>query len=326
MDKSLLSIVIPVYNAARFLERSIGSVRNQTSENLEIIVVDDGSKDESLRMLNAFAAEDPRIKVLSKENGGSSSARNAGLKLVTGRFVGFIDADDYIEPDMYENLYTALDADFDADAAQILSCEEDEAGNIIKAFGEGFDDSDSFTGKEFFRQLLLHRGDSSFCTKLFRKEFFEGFSFSEGRLNEDFELLVNMSSSMRKVLNVKKPGYHIILRGQSNTRGAYKQSFYENVMENADKMLELTGRKFPEYKKDAIHFYLMQAMWFLLHIPAEEMTKDNALYTSVMKKVKEYRGNIWSDKYLTGKHKRNLILFAYFPGKLIKQTHERLKK
>ena len=131
---------------------------------------------------------------------------------------------------------------------------------------------------------------------------------------------------MRKVLNVKKSGYHIILRGQSNTRGAYKQSFYENVMENADKMLELTDRKFPEYKKDAIHFYLMQAMWFLLHIPAEEMTKDNALYTSVMKKVKEYRGNIWSDKYLTGKHKRNLILFAYFPGKLIKQTHERLKK
>lgn len=326
MDKPLLSIVIPVYNAARFLERSIGSVRNQTYENLEIIVVDDGSGDDSLKMLNAFASADPRIKVLSKENGGSSSARNAGLKLVTGRFVGFIDADDYIEPDMYENLFNALDADYDADAAQILSCEEDESGRIIKAFGEGFDDADSYSGREFFRTLLLHRGDSSFCTKLFRKEFFEGFSFSEGRLNEDFELLVNMSSSLRKVLNVKKPGYHIILRGQSNTRGAYKQSFYENVMENADKMLELTERKFPEYRKDAIHFYLMQAMWFFLHIPADEMTKENTLYTSVMRKVKEYRGNIWGDKYLTGKHKRNLILFSYFPAKMIKKTHERLKK
>ncbi len=326
MDKPLLSIVIPVYNAARFLERSIGSVRNQTYENLEIIVVDDGSKDESLQILNAFASEDPRIKVLTKENGGSSSARNAGLKAVTGRFIGFIDADDYIEPDMYENLLAALDADYDADAAQILSCEEDESGKIIKAFGEGFDDADSFTGREFFRTLLLHKGDSSFCTKLFRKEFFEGFSFSEGRLNEDFELLVNMSSSMRKVLNVKKPGYHIILRGQSNTRGAYKQNFYENVMENADKMIELSERKFPEYRSEAIHFYLMQAMWFLLHIPSEEMTKDNALYTSVMSKVKEYRGHIWGDGNLSGKHKRNLILFAYFPAKLIKKTHERIKK
>ena len=326
MDKPLLSIVIPVYNAASFLERSIGSVRNQTYENLEIITVDDGSKDESLQMLNGYATQDPRLKVISKENGGSSSARNAGLKAATGKYIGFIDADDYIEPDMYMNLLTALEGDFDADAAQILSCEEDESGNVIKAFGEGFDEADSFSGREFFRSLLLHKGDSSFCTKLFRKDFFEGFSFSEGRLNEDFELLVNMSSSIRKLIAVRKPGYHIILRGQSNTRGAYKQSFYENVMENADKMLELTERKFPEYQKDAIHFYLMQAMWFLLHIPSDEMTKDNALYTSVMKKVKAFRGNIPGDKYLSGKHKRNLILFAFFPARLIKKTHERLKK
>lgn len=326
MDKPLVSIVIPVYNAAKYLERSIGSVRKQTYENLEVICVDDGSKDESLQMLKGYAAEDPGIKVISKENGGSSSARNAGLKVATGKYIGFIDADDYIETDMYMNLVSALENDFDADAAQILSCEEDEEGKVIKAFGEGFDESVSFSGREFFRSLLLHRGDSSFCTKLFRKDFFEGFSFSEGRLNEDFELLVNMSSSIRKLLTVRKPGYHIILRGQSNTRGAYKQSFYENVMENADKMLELTERKFPEYKEDAIHFYLMQAMWFLLHIPADEMNKDNILYTSVMKKVKSFKGNILKDKYLTGKHKRNLILFAFFPAKLVKKIHERIKK
>ena len=326
MDKPLVSIVIPVYNAAKYLERSVGSVRNQTYDNLEMIAVDDGSNDESLQMLKGFSAQDPRIKVISKENGGSSSARNAGLKQATGKYIGFIDADDYIEPDMYMNLVTALEGDFDADAAQILSCEEDEDGKLIKAFGEGFDIPDFFTGRDFFRSLLLHKGDSSFCTKLFRKDFFEGFSFSEGRLNEDFELLVNMSSSIRKLLNVRKPGYHIILRGQSNTRGTYKQSFYENVMENADKMLELTERKFPEYKKEAVHFYLMQAMWFLLHIPSENMTKDNTLYTSVMKKVKAFRGEILADKDLSGKHRRNLILFAFFPARLIKKTHERLKK
>ena len=326
MDKPLVSIVIPVYNAARFLERSIGSVRNQTYENLEIICVDDGSKDESLKILKCYASADPRITVISKENGGSSSARNAGLKSAKGRYVGFIDADDYIEPDMYMNLLDALENDFNADAAQILSCEEDENGNVIKAFGEGFDEAESQTGREFFRSLLLHRGDSSFCTKLFRRDFFEGFSFSEGRLNEDFELLVNMSSSIRKLLTVRKPGYHIILRTQSNTRGDYKQSFYENVMENADKMLDLTERKFPEYRKDAVHFYLMQAMWFLLHIPVSEMNKNNTLYTSVMKKVKAFRGSILTDKNLTGKHKRNLILFAFFPAKFVKKTHERLKK
>ncbi len=326
MDNPLISIVIPVYNAADYLERSIGSVRKQTYENIEIITVDDGSKDDSLSILEKYASEDPRIKVISKENGGSSSARNAGLKAATGKYLGFIDADDYIEPDMYENLLNALDNDFDADAAQILSCEEDEKGRIIKAFGEGFDESQCLSGREYFRSLLRHKGDSSFCTKLFRKDFFEGFSFSEGRLNEDFELLVNMSSSIRKILTVRKPGYHIILRGQSNTRGTYRQSFYENVMENADKMLEITDRKFPEFKEDAIHFYLMQAMWFLLHIPSDEMKKENGLYTSVMKKVKAYRKYILPDEDLSGKHKRNLILFAYFPARLIKKTHERLKK
>ncbi len=326
MDNPLISIVIPVYNAAEYLERSIGSVRKQTYEKLEIITVDDGSKDDSLKILEGFASEDPRIKVISKENGGSSSARNAGLKAATGKYLGFIDADDYIEPDMYENLLNALDNDFDADAAQILSCEEDEEGRIIKAFGEGFDEAQCLSGREYFRSLLRHKGDSSFCTKLFRKDFFEGFSFSEGRLNEDFELLVNMSSSIRKILTVRKPGYHIILRSQSNTRGTYRQSFYENVMENADKMLEITDRKFPEFKEDAIHFYLMQAMWFLLHIPSDEMKKENGLYTSVMKKVKAYRKYILPDEDLSGKHKRNLILFAYFPARLIKKTHERLKK
>ena len=97
-------------------------------------------------------------------------------------------------------------------------------------------------------------------------------------------------------------------------------------MRQKTQMLELTDRKFPEYKDDAIHFYLMQAMWFLLHIPADEMTKDNALYTSVIKKVKAFRGNILSDKNFSGKHKRNLILFAFLPAKLVKKTHERLKK
>ena len=326
MDKPLISIIIPVYNAAKYLERSLDSVSLQTYRNLEIIAVDDGSSDGSLNILETYAAQDPRYRVIHKENGGSSSARNAGLKIATGDYVGFIDADDYIESDMYENLLNAFDEDADADVTQILSCEEDENGRVIKAFGEGFDLSEGFSGREYFRTLLLHTGDSSFCTKLFRRDFFEGFSFSEGRLNEDFELLVKMSESMRSLRVCKKPGYHIILRAQSNTRGDYRQSFYENVMENADRMLDLTDRKYPDLKKEAVHFYMMQAMWFLLHIPAEEMNPDNALYVRVMKKVKEYRKTIFADPYLQGKHRRNLMILAYLPARQIKRLHSAIKR
>ena len=326
MGNALISIIIPVYNAAGYLERSLGSVRAQTYTNLEIITVDDGSKDDSLKMLNSFALSDSRIKVISKENGGSSSARNAGLREATGEYIGFIDADDYIEPDMYENLAKVLDEDPNADVSQIQSCEEDENGEKIKAFGEGFLAYEEFTGREFFRALLIHQGDSSFCTKLFRREFFEGFSFSEGRLNEDFELLVNMSEKMNLLKVCKKPGYHIILRGQSNTRGDYKQSFYENVMENADKMLALTAKNYPEFKEEAAHFYLMQAMWFLLHIPVSEMNRGNELYTKVYKKVRAHRSFIRRDPYLIKKYRRNLLIFAYLSAKSVKMLYGMLKK
>ena len=326
MDKPLISIIIPVYNAASYLERSMESVLGQTYRELEIIAVDDGSKDASADILERYAKADPRLKVIRKENGGSSSARNAGLKAVTGDYIGFIDADDYIESDMYENLLKAFDEDADADITQILSCEENEDGCIVKGFGEGFDTGTSFSGRAYFETLLLHRGDSSFCTKLFRKDFFEGFSFSEGRLNEDFELLVKMSEKMKTLIVCRKPGYHIILRGQSNTRGVYKQSFYENVMENADRMLALTHEKYPDLENAATHFYLMQAMWFLLHIPVSEMTDDNRLYKEVSSKVRSCKAFIKNDKNLEGKNRRNLILFSTFSPRTVRKIHSALKR
>ncbi len=325
MGKALISIIIPVYNAAKYLGTSLKDVTGQSYENLEIIAVNDGSSDDSLKILEGFAENDPRIRVLNKENGGSSSARNAGLKAATGDYIGFMDADDHIESDMYENLAGILDSAPETDVAQILSCEETDEGKTVKAFGEGFDKSESFTGKEFLRALLRHKGDSSFCTKLFRKEFFEGFSFSEGRLNEDFELLVSMCEKIRVLKVCERPGYHIILREQSNTRGVFKQSFYENVMENADRMIALTEEKYPDLKNEAIHFYLMQAMWFLLHIPVSEMKPENDLYVRVISKVQSCKWFILKDKDLEGKHRRNLILFAFFPAKTIKKLHESLK-
>ena len=326
MENALISIIIPVYNAAKFLERSLGSVLKQSYRNLEIITVDDGSTDDSLELLNSFAASDSRVKVIHKENGGSSSARNAGLKISTGEYIGFIDADDYIEYDMYENLARLLDEDPKADVSQILSCEENENGELIKAFGDGFTDEEQQTGRDFFRALLLHRGDSSFCTKLFRREFFEGFSFPEGRLNEDFDLLVKMSEKLELLKVCREPGYHIVLSTQSNTRGAYRQSFYENVMENAEKMLALSAKKYPGLKEEAAHFYLVQAMWLLLHIPVSEMNRDNKLYTKVYGNVKSHKRFIRRDPYLTKKQRRNLLIFAYLPAKSVKRLFGIIKK
>ena len=107
-ESPLISIIIPVYNVAPFLSQCIQSVLDQTYTHLEVIIVDDGSTDESPAICDKFAKLDTRIKVIHKKNGGLSDARNAGLDIASGDFIGFVDSDDWIENDMYETLYNLL--------------------------------------------------------------------------------------------------------------------------------------------------------------------------------------------------------------------------
>ena len=101
-----VSVIIPVYNVEKYLERCVESIRNQTLIDIEIILVDDGSPDNCPQICDEFAKKDSRIKVLHKKNGGLSSARNVGLYVATGEYIGYIDSDDYAELDMFEKLYT----------------------------------------------------------------------------------------------------------------------------------------------------------------------------------------------------------------------------
>lgn len=108
MEKPIVSIILPVYNVAPYLHQSLDSIVNQTLKNIEIICVDDGSTDESGKILDEYQAKDPRFKVIHKKNEGTGAARNDGLKLATGECIGFVDPDDWILPNMYERLYSIL--------------------------------------------------------------------------------------------------------------------------------------------------------------------------------------------------------------------------
>ena len=124
----LISVIIPVYNVVDLLPKCVDSIRRQTYRNLEIILVDDGSTDNSGALAEKMALEDKRIRVFHKENGGSSSARNLGISKAQGDYIGFVDSDDYIEPEMYEKLLaTALEENLLM--VQISRDEIDEVGN-----------------------------------------------------------------------------------------------------------------------------------------------------------------------------------------------------
>ena len=130
----MISVIVPVYNAEKYLRQCMDSILSQTLQNLEVICVDDGSIDESASILDHYAEIDRRVKVIHKENGGLVSARKTGLKAAKGAYIGYVDSDDWIEPDMYEKLLAVL-ADGKADIAMCGRFED--TGNVSKAVHHG---------------------------------------------------------------------------------------------------------------------------------------------------------------------------------------------
>lgn len=318
MDE-LLSIVVPVYNVERYLDNTITHIINQTYKNLEIILVDDGSKDSSGKICDKYAESDSRIKVIHKENGGSSTARNKGIEAATGKYIGFLDADDTADETMYESLYKVA-CEKNAVLVQCMSRDFDEDGNMLKGPYKDGGNVTFLSPEENFRLLMLHEGDSSFCTKLIRADFCKKFRFPENKLNEDFELVMEMLVASDGFYSLEEPHYDILIRNGSNQRSGFKPQLYEAVIDNSDMALEVAQKRFPKYLKEAERFWFYQRLMFLLHIPVKLMRKDNAYYVKVISEIKASRENFENNPFLTVKEKRNLKILSVCP-KLSKRVH-----
>lgn len=333
MERPLISVIIPIYNIEEYLERCVLSVCNQTYDNLEIILVDDGSTDGTGKLCDELAKRDGRIKVFHKENGGSSTARNLGIENATGLYYGFVDSDDYVSEDMYRLLLESILKN-NAEIAQVGRDEIDEEGNLLPNICEPPKQETFFSAVDFITELLMHRGDCSFCTKLVSAKLFEGRRFPVGELNEDFKLLMHMLQETGGVVSLPQQTYHVFYRMGSNTRKKDKDAFsrvYSDNVNNADMALELVknmegieqDRK-QELVKIAERFGLFQRMDYLLHIPISKMKKENEEYRSVCGYVKKHWFKMIRNPYLTGKNKIYLTLFAVAP-KGIRVLHSKWK-
>lgn len=322
--ENLISIIVPVYNVEPYLDKCITQIVNQTYTQLEIILVDDGSTDRSLEICRKYAGQDSRIKVISKRNGGSSSARNVGIEAATGEYIGFLDADDWAEVTMYEVLFQAMENP-QCKIAQVMSRDYDELGNLLKDGYRLSGEMKLLSREEMFRLLMLHEGDSSFCTKLFRADFMKQYRFLENRLNEDFELILRMLPAVENVTSIEKAQYNILIRGGSNQRSGFSKTLYEAVIENSDKAQAMMKEWFPTCEKEAERFFFWQRLDFLLHIPTKLMKKDNACYQKVIKEVRDGK-SLWQENdFLTPKEKKNLKILSICP-RFSRQVHGILMK
>ncbi len=315
-EKSTITIIIPVYNKEAYLERCLDSVLAQTYPHLEVLLIDDCSKDDSLRICEDYAKKDSRVRVIKQaENAGASAARNAGIEAATGDYIGFTDADDWIEPGMYETLLEAIGkAKPGSHMVQLMSRNYAPDGTLVVPPRREDGKTEVLPRDDYFRELIMHEGDSSFCTKLFERDFLQKFRFAVGKKNEDFELLLRMIPELEAgIPTVGVAGYNIRLSEDSVTRGEYKQELYEDMMYNAFTACRVARDHYPEYLEEGRRFRLVQALDFLLHIPIEKMQRKNAFYMRIVRFVRSEKTEIRNNRYLNRKQRNYLKLLAFSP-------------
>ncbi|MBQ1291241.1 MAG: glycosyltransferase [Lachnospiraceae bacterium] len=204
-----ISIAVAVYNGEAYLHRCIDSLLNQTYQNLEIILVDDGSTDESPRICDAYAKKDPRVKVVHKKNGGLASGRNAGIDAATGTYMAFFDEDDWAEPEMYENLLWAL-KEFGADLAVTRY-------RWVYQDGTAEASTDSvilMEGQEALEQYI-HENDAiqiqnAAWNKLYPRALIGDLRFEENRWYEDVLYTTKLLTKVSKVIYLDQALYNYV--------------------------------------------------------------------------------------------------------------------
>jgi glycosyltransferase involved in cell wall biosynthesis len=293
---------------------------------LEILLVDDGSTDGTDRLCEELAEKDSRMKVYHKKNGGASSARNMGIRMAEGDYLGFVDSDDYIEPYVYEKMMKVM-KEQGCTVVQISRDEVDEEGNRLPNVCVPPQEVRFCGTKTFIRELLLHQGDCSFCTKLVKKELFAEHLFPEGMLNEDFRLLIELLQEIDGIYILPEQGYHVVCRRESTTRTKTKDSFsrvFLDIVDNADLMQEMVDRDFPDLHAYAVRFNLYQRLDYLLHVPIPQMKRTNTFYNNVKKYLRSHVKDILTNPYLTQKQRVYLLLLAGAPG-TVRRVHRAIR-
>ncbi|MBQ8822675.1 MAG: glycosyltransferase [Lachnospiraceae bacterium] len=215
-----ISVIVPVYNTEKYLEKCVESIINQTYENLEIILVDDGSTDGSGAIIDGFAQRDGRIIVVHKENGGAGSARNSGLDMATGSYIGFVDSDDWLECGMYQALVDAMEDELLDMVICNYSIDLGEVHQTMK--NRKCVSEDVFDTQQLLRYVFQrddYKGVTAYVVnKIFRRELVinEGIRF-DGKylIGEDVLWFSKVSLKCKRIRYIDEMFYHYVQRGES---------------------------------------------------------------------------------------------------------------
>lgn len=300
-----ISVIVPVYNVEKYLDKCIESIVNQTYKNLEIILVDDGSSDNCPAMCDEWAGKDKRIKVIHKENDGVSSARNAGLEAAAGDFIGFVDSDDYIEADMFKALMNAA-AEKNADITACGFCYDftDGSCKIISSNGG------EYSGADIVKNLLLDRIRPECCSKLYKKELIGSTVFDQDHAYaEDLQFNFNVMLKAKKMVLVEQPFYHYL----QNSGNSSTTSFITDARATSWKIFDGILQKCETDKtlKDAAVFRLTVFTFGILNRVIQVKAFRKKYFNEISNSLIRYKKEIMQNSLISKKHKCSLMLLAF---------------
>ena len=305
---SKISIIVPVYNTEKYLSKCLNSLIKQTYKDIEIIVVNDGSKDKSLEIAKKIAKQDNRIKVFNKENGGLSSARNFGIEKASGEYIGFVDSDDYIKENMFEILYNmikeanakiAICGWYLVEDNQIRTCNF-KCKKLVLNDEQAID------------MLLNHVSFDNFTwNKLFHRTLFKNVVFPIGEMLEDLSTIYKLIHEAKVIVVDSNPLYYYVLHSNSITSNLYKQVNPDSfkVFENRkNSLLSLYPKLSNKIKSN---YFTASRNYFTISIHSS--IRDKKIKKKMIKEMRKNIYYVWYDKSIPFRVKVSSTVISIFP-------------
>lgn len=309
--EELISVIVPVYNVEKYLDKCIESITKQTYSKLEIILVDDGSTDQSGKICDIWQQKDHRIEVIHKINGGLSDARNVGIKNSKGEYLVFVDSDDYLELDMIENLYqNALEND-----AQIVA-----GGFIYETSSEQmpyYAKKNYIANSEEALKRLFTNNDisSNICDKLYKKELFDKIEFPVGKIHEDMATLYKLLDKACTISHIDKAGYHYVQRQGSIINSKFNKKQL-SIIEFKEDIVEFIKERYPDLLEEAEIFFIQQLNKDIIVCYQNNLKEEYKFWKN---KLRKYLVKILKNSKMTIRTKMKSIFIILGVGKFLKK-------
>lgn len=319
-----LSIIVPVYNAERTIGKCIDSILAQTFSNFELILINDGSNDMSLEICNKFKNKDERILIIDQENQGVSAARNRGIQLAKGDYIGFIDSDDWIEENMYEMLLREINA-YDADIAMCGVSIDFENGDtkLLHSCVKRY----AFDSAQAIEAMLENKICKGYLwNRIYKKELFEGLFLAEDiAMCEDVLISIDLFHRSSVIVYNTKSMYHYFQSGENMTQKGFSKQYLTGV-HAFEKVYHKISELYPNLKEVAFSAWIiMQVNCCLAIVASDQINNNSENFMNMRKNIRRYMIKQINSRKISLKEKIKMILLV-FPLPIINLICNNLKK